>query len=119
MLEGDPVCLGAYRLERGPAVACAVIRPAKGDTPRRAILVWTAVDALGRTRCWLDRGAVVPSESYMGDPNGEPGPVNGDHPWMLGPASEESVQRGLSLLRAGSPEPTSGPVESETASPAP
>lgn len=50
--------------------------------------------------CTTAEGGAVPWELYAGDPNGEPGAINGDYPWLMPGASEEAVERGVARLRS-------------------
>lgn len=93
-------CLGAFDLAGGVAVACAVIRPASIQRPRRTILVWVGLSVAGNPLVWLDRSSEIPMSLYAGDPNGQPSTVNGDTPWIYSGASEEAIESGIRLWRS-------------------
>jgi len=83
-----------------PASALCVHRPRSlTQIARDALLsVYWAGEAW---RCQVSSDGRVHMWNYKGDPNGPPSVVNGDYPWLMDWANDDSIERGLSSLRAG------------------
>lgn len=107
--DDAPIVLGLYALpdpsrdEERPAIAIGLVERRKpGRPPGQAVVfvLWDhAAGAGGRWRCQTRTDGSIPAQQYRGDPNGPPGPVNGDYPWLYPGGTEDAVADGLTALR--------------------
>lgn len=90
--------LGAFDMRGRPYIVVVFTRPASDDLPRRTGAVIVGIDQESG-QVIASAGVCTDLSRYLGDPNGKPGTVNGDMPWLWPGATEDAVVSGLASVR--------------------